>query len=217
MAPNKKRSAADMVFDEEDPLDTIARLQAENENDEKEELKAKMQQLETKLSAYEKAENSDDYEDDDDSVCDGSPWSKTFQVLKEYKQQHGHCNVPQKQKPLGVWVKNQRYLYVQKKLSQNQIDKLEKIGFHWGKNYPAPKTWDDMLEELIKHKKTFGHCNVAINDDPARRNPLSKWVVEQRKQGKCFRRQMPTHMTLQQFERLNEVSFLWKLPKKSKA
>jgi hypothetical protein len=71
-----------------------------------------------------------------------------------------------------------------------------------------------MFQELVKYKSTFGHCNVPINDDPALRTALAKWVVEQRKYGKRLRKQQPTEMTLQHYERLNETAFLWKPRKK---
>jgi hypothetical protein len=75
-------------------------------------------------------------------------WEKRYQQLVEYKEKHGHCNVPQKATPgapvgLGNWVLEQRRSYKTttdqdsthpsktKKLSSEQIEKLEKIGFQW--------------------------------------------------------------------------------------
>jgi hypothetical protein len=75
-------------------------------------------------------------------------WEKRYQQLVEYKEKHGHCNVPQKATPgapvgLGNWVLEQRRSYKTttdqdsthpsktKKLSTEQIEKLEKIGFQW--------------------------------------------------------------------------------------
>ena len=43
-----------------------------------------------------------------------STWNVRFEELKEYKAQHGHCNVPQSfeiNKALGNWVCTQRKQY----------------------------------------------------------------------------------------------------------
>ena len=41
-------------------------------------------------------------------------WNERLEELKEYKAQHGHCNVPRKYEPnkaLGMWVRTQRTQY----------------------------------------------------------------------------------------------------------
>ena len=69
-------------------------------------------------------------------------WDMHFAALKEYKKEHGHCDVRvrSKQQPtgsLGRWVEKQRSQYHSKnegkesKLTQDQIDKLDSIGFKW--------------------------------------------------------------------------------------
>ena len=64
-------------------------------------------------------------------------WRLRFEELKDYKQEHKHCNVPRsegklgKWVKLGMWVKNQRGLYKAGKLSKERIDALTKIGFVW--------------------------------------------------------------------------------------
>lgn len=66
-------------------------------------------------------------------------WDEMFKQLKEYKEQNGHCRVPQRYKAnpqLGRWVNNQRYLYKKKNqdretITEEQINRLEGIGFEW--------------------------------------------------------------------------------------
>lgn len=67
-------------------------------------------------------------------------WEEKFSQLLQYKNLHGHCNVPSKFKDnhsLSVWVQCQRRQYklyqARKRSSMNpyRIDKLEQVGFEW--------------------------------------------------------------------------------------
>ncbi len=69
-------------------------------------------------------------------------WDMHFAALKEFKEQNGHCDVRvrSKQNPtgsLGRWVEKQRGQYHSRnegresKLTKQQIDKLDSIGFKW--------------------------------------------------------------------------------------
>mmetsp|Transcript_23730 Transcript_23730/g.27442 ORF Transcript_23730/g.27442 Transcript_23730/m.27442 type:complete len:671 (+) Transcript_23730:238-2250(+) len=69
-------------------------------------------------------------------------WDMHFAALKEFREEHGHCDVRvrSKQNPtgsLGRWVEKQRSQYHSKnegkdtKLNQEQVDKLDGIGFKW--------------------------------------------------------------------------------------
>jgi len=71
---------------------------------------------------------------------DDEAWNQRYGELIEYKQKHGHCNVPfqyEPNKPLGNWVSTQRkqYRLLQKghksPMTTERIDKLEEIGFKW--------------------------------------------------------------------------------------
>ena len=202
-----------MVWDEIEKMKTeIERLKQDKEimTEEIEKLKSSRSP-----TVEDNEESSDDEESDDESVCDGSPFSKNYSLLKQYKQENGDCKVPQKQKPLGKWVDNTRSKFKNKKLSQDKIDKLNKIGFYWGKGHPEPATWEDRLEELQKYQETFGHCNVPVHSDPTMMTDLAKWVAEQRKQGRRLRKQRASSMTMEQFKTLNEMGFVWK-PKNKK-
>ena len=213
----KKRGAAEMSLEEDG--ENIQKLKVKNEDLRKEndDLLAQVRDLKTKLAEYEDEDDSDDEDDDDDkSVDDGSFWSKKYFLLKAYKAEKGDCKVPQSHKELGTFVKNLRQNYGKRKVPQDRVDKLNKLGFWWGKGHPEPPTWEDRFQELQKHKETFGHCNIAIPDKPEHRSELAKWALEQRKQGKRCEKQRPTAMTLDQYKSLRSLGFDFKKKTRSR-
>ncbi|MBK1877594.1 helicase associated domain-containing protein [Pelagicoccus mobilis] len=61
-------------------------------------------------------------------------WDEMFEALRTFKEEHGHCNVPQnwkEDKQLGKWVNHRRGDYKLGKLTDDMIHKLESIGFVW--------------------------------------------------------------------------------------
>ncbi|EJK47752.1 hypothetical protein THAOC_33510 [Thalassiosira oceanica] len=59
-------------------------------------------------------------------------WDERLDDLIEYKAEHGHCNVPQGQGTLGIWVHNQRLR--KRQLSEERLKKLDDLNFNWGKS-----------------------------------------------------------------------------------
>ena len=106
-------------------------------------------------------------------------WEQKFQELKQYKKEHGHCNVPclWKGNPsLGSWVSHQRKLYKKKKLMKETIQRFDEIGFRWslhrgrcqGKQAfssdedEAPDECNDGLDEDIKPQSDD---ELSLSDD----------------------------------------------------
>jgi len=68
-------------------------------------------------------------------------WLSKFELLRQYKQAHGHCRVPAKYEidgvKLGLWLQNQRLQYKKHSqgktayLAQARIDALNAIGHDW--------------------------------------------------------------------------------------
>ena len=54
-----------------------------------------------------------------------------MQELAAYKREHGDCNVPQTQGPLGKWVNRQRTNRRKGKLSEDRVLRLADLGFNW--------------------------------------------------------------------------------------
>ena len=181
-----------------------------------------VEELKTKLA---KACNDEEEQlSDDEESVDGNnndPWMANFKELRAYRMLHGDCNVGRKgpNPSLGRWVKNQRFLYGNTKLgrngaklSQDRIDKLESIGFNFGREFPQPKPWDDYYEELVKHKKVMGHCNVHINMKTSP-SPLAKWASTQRVEYKRMHYGKDTLLNMEQVAKLKEIGFKFNGPK----
>ena len=60
-------------------------------------------------------------------------WDEHLDELSKYKSEHGDCNVPTSQGPLGTWVNTQRRAYKKGKLSEKRVRKLDDISFSWGR------------------------------------------------------------------------------------
>ena len=102
--------------------------------------------------------------------------------LIDFKGKFGHCNIPQKYSvnpSLGKWCDTMRYIYnkikqgpkPERNLTQDQIERLEEIGFKWKL---ANKTkFEQRCHDLEAFKSEFGHSNVPFRSSahPA----LGRW------------------------------------------
>ena len=72
-----------------------------------------------------------------DRESNDTPWNVNCKSLAEFKELHGHTNVPQKMGHLGKWVNNARQEYRKKELgrksslTKERIKQLDDIGFQW--------------------------------------------------------------------------------------
>ena len=76
-------------------------------------------------------------------------WDWRYRELKQYRDKHGDCNVPESQGSLRNWVRWQRKRYKKGKLSQKRLDLLESIGFVWDL---LEQEWLGRFDELTKYK-----------------------------------------------------------------
>ena len=126
-------------------------------------------------------------------------WEEQFDELTAFQQQHGHCNVSTLSRThaaLGNWVRTQRRQRLLGKLSQEQVQRLDQLGFTWN---IAPDQWEQMFAALAKHKRIQGHCRVSLKN-----RKLCSWVYTQRifyRKGK---------LTEEQIRRLEALGFQWR-------
>ena len=126
-------------------------------------------------------------------------WDERYEELKHHKLEHGTCNISQSQGPLGDWVHNVRRRRKKGKISEEQIQRLDDLGFSWGTDRALRgtlPTWDERLDELRKYKTKHGNCSV-----PQRQGPLGQWVSKQR-----YRKDKLSEKRVQ---KLDDLGFNW--------
>ena len=130
-------------------------------------------------------------------------WEARLRELKEFREEHGHCNVPRKHPGgLGIWVMNQRSSGKEEsqRCDAGQTQQLEELGFEWT-TAKTPDRWEERLRQLKEFKEEYGHCDVP------QRHPggLGKWVSKQRYRGKeeCRR------LDASRVHKLDELGFRW--------
>mmetsp|Transcript_1743 Transcript_1743/g.2818 ORF Transcript_1743/g.2818 Transcript_1743/m.2818 type:complete len:294 (-) Transcript_1743:336-1217(-) len=139
-------------------------------------------------------------------------WNEKYDLLVEYKQEHGHCNVPQSgifnSQSLGSWVDTQRRSYRKGTLLHDRLVRLNEIGFKWSMYDAMGRSmcvsWEEQLKQLVKFKGKHGHCNVTQRylDNPS----LGTWVNEQRQ---CYRGKGGKKLEKDRIDRLNGMGFTW--------
>jgi superfamily II DNA or RNA helicase len=130
-------------------------------------------------------------------------WNEQYLNLITYKLEKGDTNVPKSSnnKTLANWVFRQRYNFRINKLSEEQIKKLNLIGFEWEVNRQADHTdaWQNKYLELKNIFEKNGKCFVSKNDNKS----LSSWVLQQRMNKR------KNKLSPDKIELLNQVKFEW--------
>jgi hypothetical protein len=136
----------------------------------------------------------------DDIGFDWAPhttyWEQMYTQLVAYKEEHGDCLVSQRgpEKQLANWVANRRHNKIA--LSEDQIRRLDEIGFDWD---PNTTRFEQRYGELVAYKKEYGDCVVPVKwpENPK----LGTW-------SKDLRERRP-NLSEDQIRRLDEIGFVW--------
>jgi len=147
-------------------------------------------------------------------------WSYRLQELVKFKEEHGHCRVPDKfpiNPQLATWVSTQRVqfrLFKEGKkasmITPARIEALTKIGFDWGREGCSDLVdWEVRYEELSQYKEEHGHCRVprAYKEN----QQLGNWVHTQRKQYKLLMEEKPSLINAERVAALGRLGFSWSL------
>lgn len=114
-------------------------------------------------------------------------WEQNFDQLMKFKEEFGHCNVPQST-ALGKWVQMQRDQFRERQLKdegyktkrpvipQERIERLNSIGFSWRVAAPA-LGWEGRFQELLDYRNIYGHTNVP--QGWKENVQLGRWVMKQ--------------------------------------
>ena len=133
-------------------------------------------------------------------------WGEAFQELQAYKDEHGDTLVPRRHQTatgynLGGWVNKQRVAKRKGRLNQEQVDRLEELGFVW--DVFSGLSWGEAFQELQAYKDEHGDTLVPCDHQTATGYNLGRWVNRQRVAKRKGR------LNQEQVDRLEELDFVW--------
>lgn len=142
-------------------------------------------------------------------------WMDFYDQLKQYKEEHGDCDVKQKSSALGSWVHVQRCQFKlmrqggRSALTNERIKLLQAIDFTWcaGKG-PKGFAWEHRFAELKQYKAQYGNCFVPQKYAP--NQPLANWVKQQRTHHRFLQQGKYSSLTDERLILLDSVGFVWK-------
>ena len=139
-----------------------------------------------------------------------TPWNHYYEEAVNYYNENGNLNVPKKYITpsgvnLGQWLCTQRVLYRNSRyrLSEEQIEKLEKIEINWLKRDDA--TWERNYGEAVKFYENNGHLRVSTKYVTEDGMALGKWISNQRTKY----RNKSNALTEDQIYQLDSIDMVW--------
>ncbi len=133
---------------------------------------------------------------------------QNFEKLLEWKETYGHPNVPLKNDG-GNACQVLRRLHVQKKLTAEEVEWLEEIGFrfHSLEDVYRFADFDALLDRLLAYEETHPSSNFQVPKKCPEDPELGAWVTGIRRLGK--EGVNPDHE-----RRLSEINFVWQSTRK---
>ena len=121
-------------------------------------------------------------------------WNEKIEMLTEFKEKYGHCEVPETSSYLGKFVKVQRAIYATGRMREDRIVELNKMGFSWKASAP--------LNLLLIVYENKGHCHVEPSDPK-----LGPYVSSLRKRKRSTRERR--NITEEEKNSLDSIGFHW--------
>ena len=134
-------------------------------------------------------------------------WDARFEQLKRFKEQRGHCRVPEKYPGgLGAWAKEQRRRDKEgsPRVGAERAQRLEELGFRW--EAAKGRSWEERFRQLQEFQEEHGHCNVPQKHPGG----LGVWAANQRCKGK----EWSQRRNAKQVQQLDDLGFRWDTAKK---
>ena len=132
-------------------------------------------------------------------------WEDNFQALLRYKEEHGHCLVPEDyeaDKALGSWARQQRRN--RDKLPPQYLKKLLDVGFSFNlAKVRSNKLWYDSYKQLKTYRSEHGDC--VVPQHYPKNQKLANWVQKQRR---CY---TLGELDADRIEKLESIGFVWRL------
>ncbi|KAL7501508.1 hypothetical protein ACHAWT_010082 [Skeletonema menzelii] len=153
------------------------------------------------------------------SVREGghSSWDERLAELVAYQREHGNTLVPKKypqNPPLGYWVNEQRFQYQRyingksSTMNKKRQESLDSINFKWSVR-ESPREFSEWIKLLKEYKSHWGNCNVPLKYEQD--VSLGRFVNNVRTQYKKFQSGLPSNMTQEKIDQLEEIGFVWNI------
>lgn len=110
-------------------------------------------------------------------------WSHMYKLAADYFEKYGNLTIPtsyvtENGENLGAWIAENRDNYEIKKLSEDQVEKLETIGMAWSL---AENEWNEKYEMVKEYYLKYGNLSTRRNSNPPLSPNLLNWLSWQRK------------------------------------
>ena len=144
-------------------------------------------------------------------------WLLSYRRLVQYFNDNGNVDIParyEKDRSLATWLVTQRVKYDEAKLSDEQIDLLEKVNTNWD-----PKnTYPEFIETLLEYKVRFGNTRVPQGHPEynkaavkcARVRAIYRFGNKKTRNGDIVA-EGKGRITKWAIEKLNEMEFEWRV------
>ena len=138
-------------------------------------------------------------------------WEKAFALAAAYYEENGNLNIPRfyvtaAGERLGQWVVSQQWTYPKGKLTDEQVERLNRIGMYWGNRNDSQ--WNEGYQEAKRYFDTHGDLNVPAGYVSPDGYNLGNWVRRQR-----YTRHNPAKscavLTEERIEKLDEIGMRW--------
>ena len=146
-------------------------------------------------------------------------WEKAYALAAAYYEENGNLNIPRSYvtaagERLGQWVASQQWAYPKGKLTDEQVERLNRIGMYWGNR--NDRQWNEGYQEAKRYFDAHGNLNVPAEYVSPNGYNLGNWVKRQR-----YTRQNPEKscavLTEERIAKLDEIGMRWEKsnPKRS--
>ena len=138
-------------------------------------------------------------------------WEKAYALAAAYYEENGNLNIPRSYvtaagERLGQWVASQQWAYPKGKLTDEQVERLNRIGMYWGNR--NDRQWNEGYQEAKRYFDAHGNLNVPAEYVSPNGYNLGNWVKRQR-----YTRQNPEKscavLTEERIAKLDAIGMRW--------
>ena len=136
-------------------------------------------------------------------------WEKLYQSAEIYFNEHGNLNAPAGYKTadgysLKEWLRTQRNNRAKGTLSNDKIERLNKIGMDWLS--PAARNWETYFSACEKYYMTYENLEIGTTYTDENGLCIGRWLNKQR----INKAKLKTSgENGNQIERLESIGMVW--------